>query len=98
MRGIDTSKAAGVNWLPGRFLKDGTDVLAKPVTDICNFSISLNEFPRAFKAAKVKPIFKKGRKTNISNYRPISLMQILSKVIEIAVHEQTTKFLIDIFK
>ena len=78
LRDIDILKAAGVNKLPGRFLKDGVDVLVKPVTDICNFSISLNEFPRALKLAKVKPIFKKVRKTNVSNYRPISLIQILS--------------------
>ena len=63
--------------------------------DICNLSISLNKFPRAFKLAKVKPIFKKGRKTNVSNYRPISLLPILSKVIEKVVHEQITKFLND---
>ena len=37
LRDIDTSKAVGVNRLPGRFLKDGADVPAKPVTDICNF-------------------------------------------------------------
>ena len=95
LRDINTSKAAGIDRLPGRFLKDGANVLAKPVTDICNLSISLNKFPSAFKLAKVKPIFKKGRKTNVSNYRPISLLPILSKVIEKVVHEQTTKFLND---
>ena len=42
MRDIDNSKAAGVNRLSGRFLKDGADVLANPVTDICNFSTSLH--------------------------------------------------------
>ena len=78
LRNIDISKVAGVNKLPGGFLKDGADVLVKPVTDICNFSISLNEFPRALKLAKVKLIFKKVRKTNVSNCRPISLIQILS--------------------
>ena len=92
LRDIGTSKAAGIDRLPGRFLKDGADVLAKPVTDIRNLSISLNKFPRAFKLAKAKPIFKKGRKTNVSSYRPISLLPILSKVIEKVVHEQTTKF------
>ena len=44
LRDISTSKAAGIDRLPGRFLKDGVDVLAKPVTDICNLSISLNKF------------------------------------------------------
>ena len=89
-RDIDTSKAAGTDRLPGRFLKDGVDVLAKEVTDICNLSISLNKHPSAFKLAKVKPIFKKGRKINFSNYRPISLLSMLSKIIEKVVHEQTT--------
>ena len=89
LRDIDTSKAAGIDRLAGRFLKDCANVLAKPFTDICNLSISLNKFPSAFKLAKVKPIFKKGRKTNVSNYRPISLLLILSQVIEKVVHEQT---------
>ena len=45
--------------------------------------------------AKVKPIFKKGRKNNVSNYRPIFLLPILSRVIKNVVHEQTSKFLND---
>ena len=36
LRDIDTSKAAGIGRLPGRFLKDGANALTKPVTDICN--------------------------------------------------------------
>ena len=95
MRDIDTSKAASIGRLPGRPLKDGAGVLVKPVTDICNLSISLNKFPSAFKLAKVKAIFKKGRITNVSNYRSISLLPTLSKVIEKVVHEQTTKLLND---
>ena len=43
LRDIDTSKAAGIDRLPGKFLKDGADVLAKPVTDICNLSINTFE-------------------------------------------------------
>ena len=53
----------------------------------------MNKLPSAFKLAKVKPIFKNGRKTNVSNYRPIFLLPILLQVIENIVHEQTTKFL-----
>ena len=67
-RDINSSKPAGIDRLPGRFLKDGANVLTKPVADNCNLSISLNKFPRAFKLAKVKSIFKKGEKTNVSNY------------------------------
>ena len=60
LRDINTSKAAGIDSLPGGFLKDGANVLAKPVTGICNLSIFLNTFPSAFKLAKVQPIFQKG--------------------------------------
>ena len=60
LRDIDTSKSAGIGRVPERFLKDGANVLAKPVADICNLSISLNKFPSTFKLAKVKPFFKKG--------------------------------------
>ena len=82
LRDIYTSKAASIDRPSGRFLQDGANVLAKPVTDIFSLSISLNKFPSAFKLAKVKTIFKKRRKTNVLNYRPISLLSILSKVIE----------------
>ena len=61
MRDIDSSKAAGIDRLPWRFLKNCTDFLAKAVANICNF-LSLNRFWSAFKLAKVKPIFKKWQK------------------------------------
>ena len=95
LRDIDTSKAAGIDRLPGRFLKDDVDVLAKPAIDICNLSVSLNKSPGALKLAKVKSIFKKSLKTNVSNYRHISLLPILSKLIEKVVHQETTNFFYD---
>ena len=68
MRNIETSKAAGIDTFPGRFLRDDINVLDNPFTGICNISISLNKFLSAFKLAKVEPIFKKGQKTNVSDY------------------------------
>ena len=71
---IEISKAAGVDKLSGRFLRDGANILAKPISTLCNLSISQGVFPNACKLAKLKPIFKKGEKTDPSNYRPISLL------------------------
>ena len=68
MKDIDTSKATGIDRLPGRFLKDGANVLAKSITDIGNLSISLNKLPSAFKLAKVKPIFKTRTRNNLCLY------------------------------
>ena len=91
----NTSKATGIDRLSRRFLKDAAEVLDKPVTNIFSLSISLNKFSSTLKLAKVEAILKKGQETNVSNCRPISLLSILSKVIEKVVHEQLTKFLND---
>ena len=53
----------------------------------------LGSFPDACKIAKVKPLFKKVSKTDSSNYRPISLLPLLSKVFEKVVLDQTEEFL-----
>ena len=63
------SRAAGIDNLSGRSLKDGC------------------------KLAKLKPLYKKGSLTESCNYRPISLLTLLSKVIEKVIHDQTSTFL-----
>ena len=93
MKGLNPSKAAGIDNLSGKFLKDGAHVLARPISQLCNLSIKLNSFPRSCKIAKVKPLFKKGSKTDPQNYRPISLLPMSSKIIERIVNYQTEEFL-----
>ena len=56
LQGLDSNKAAGLDNLSGKFLKDGDTVLAK----ICNLSIKYSIFPSDCKIAKLKPLFKKG--------------------------------------
>ena len=79
--------------LSGHFLKDGVKILAKPITDICNLSITSGKFPDSCRLAKLKPIYKKGSLAEASNYRPISLLPLISKVIEKVIHDQTSVFL-----
>ena len=88
MENIEISKTSGIDKLPGRFLKDGTKILSKPISEICNLSISHGIFPNACKVAKLKPIFRKGKKVDPSNYRPL-----ISKIIAKVVHDQTNEFL-----
>ena len=54
--------------------------------------MTLGSFPDACKIAKIKPLFKKGSKTDSSNYRPISLLSLLSKAFERVVLDQTEEF------
>ena len=93
LKGLNPSKAGSIDNLSGKFLKDGADILARPISQFCNLSIKLNLFPRSCKIATVKPLFKKGSKTDPQNYRPISLLLILSKIIEEIINDQTQEYL-----
>ena len=61
------SKTVGLGNLSGRFLKDGGKVLAKPITELCNLSITSGRFPDSCKTAKLKSSYKKGSLTEASN-------------------------------
>ena len=86
-------KAAGLDSLSGRFLKEGEKFLVKPISDLCNFSINSNKFPDSCKVAKLRPLYKKCSLTQPCNYRPISLLPLISKVIEKVINDQTSTFL-----
>ena len=92
LKNIHISKAAGIDNLPGRSLKDSTVILAKPVTEIY-ISIKLRIFADPCKLAKLKPIFKKGSRMNLSNCRPTSLLPLISKIFEKVVHDQMIDYL-----
>ena len=86
---LNPSKAAGNVNLSRKLLKDGADILARPILQLCNHPIKLNLFPRSCKIVKIKPLSKKGSKIDPQNYRPISLLPILSKIVETVIHDQT---------
>ena len=64
-----------------------------PITQICNLSIKFSHFPKDCKVAKLKPLYKKGTKTDPNNFRPISLLPIVSKIIKKVIHDQTMNYL-----
>ena len=93
LKDTNVNKAAGIDNLSGMFLKDSADVLAKPLSEICNLSMKCSIFSTDCEIAKLKPLFKKGATTLPKNYRPISLLPLMSKVIEKVIHDQTPIFL-----
>ena len=56
-------------------------VICKPLAHICNISFRTGVFPSRMKIAKVIPMFKSGTKTEVTNYRPISLLPQFSKIL-----------------
>ena len=67
--------------------------LSEPILLIANLSFETNTFLETLKQANVTPIFKKDDHTLCNNYRPISLLLNIIKIIEILVHKRLTKFL-----
>ena len=92
MENIEISKTSGVTKLPERFLKYGAKILSKPISEICNLSMSHGIFSNACKVVKLKAIFKKDKKVDPSNYRHISLLPLIQKIIEKVVHGQKNEF------
>ena len=90
---INPAKSAGIYQIGGRFLKDGTTTLASPIKNLCNLSIKLSKFPYECKIALLKPLFKKGSKLEAKNYRPISLLPLVSKIFEKVIFNQTQMYL-----
>ena len=64
LKNSDINKAAIIDGLSGRFLKDGADILTTPISQICNLSINFSHFSKNCKVAKLKPLYKKGIKTD----------------------------------
>ena len=79
--------------ISARFIKDGAPVITIHLANIINLSIKLDTFPWQCKIAKIKPLFKKGIKAEAKNYRPISLLPLISKVIEKSIHDHTQNYL-----
>jgi retron-type reverse transcriptase len=88
-------KSPEIDGINGIFIKDGASILKRPISNLCNLSIKLATVPNECKVAKLKPLFKKGKKTDPKNYRPISLLPLVSKIFEKIVHDQTQKYLKD---
>jgi len=80
--GLKRKKAQGVDEIPGNVVKDLKNVIAEPLTWLFNTIIETGQIPTAWKTSKIVPVFKKGDKKLINNYRPVSNTSSLSKVFE----------------
>ncbi|MCG8032729.1 MAG: hypothetical protein JAY75_14385 [Candidatus Thiodiazotropha taylori] len=90
---LDTTKATGLDGIGPRLLKIAPHILAPSITNIINKSLESGIFPSAWKEAKVSPIHKTGSKDDVNNYRPISILPTLSKIIEKWIQKKLMTFL-----
>ena len=90
---LQNEKSTGPFSIPVKLLKVLKPYISQPLANIFNHSIILGIFPDKLKYAKVIPIHKKGSPTDPSNYRPISLLSIFSKIFEKLMHKRLYEFL-----
>lgn len=90
---LSNNKSPGLDGFQVKLLKLAAPIICKPLAYICNLSLATSTFPHEWKQAKVTPIFKDGDRSDVSNYRPISVLSTVSKIIERAVHDQLYSYL-----
>ena len=71
--------------------------IAKPISYIINLSLQSGQVPTEWKTAQVIPLHKSGSKNDYNNYRPISILPVISKILEKAVHQQLMQYLEQIY-
>ncbi|CAB3982957.1 Hypothetical predicted protein [Paramuricea clavata] len=82
LRNLDNNKAHGPDEIPARLLTETAYQIAPSLCLLFNKSLKSGIVPREWKLANVVPIHKKGDKDHAENYRPISLLSLVSKVLE----------------
>ena len=93
LKKLKRKKAIGLDGIPSFILKDCASTLTTPVTHIINLSFTTATFPTDWKKSKLIPTHKSGSQDDIENYRPISVIPSISKVIERIIHRQFSKYL-----
>lgn len=90
---LKTTSSCGWDGIPSTFIKKFSGILGKSITRLCNLCFTTGVFPTMLKESIVVPIFKSGEKHCISNYRPISLLPTLAKIIEKLINVRLVKYL-----
>ena len=95
LKSLQLGKATGPDAINNSVLKELAKPLSFPLSDLINFSLTSGKVPLIWKEANVTPIFKKDDPSVVSNYRPISLLSTVDKVLEKIVHKHLFNFIRD---
>ena len=90
---LNSNKASGPNSIPYRILSLLKNEISKHLADLFNISFITGVFPSVLKTTKVVPLFKKDSKLDYNNYRPISLLSNIEKILEKLMFKRMYTFL-----
>lgn len=87
------NKSSGPEGIPAHVIKYISENLVEVISDLCNMSFEQGSFPAALKISCVIPILKSGNSSEASNYRPICILHVISKIIERIMFNRIMQFL-----
>lgn len=90
---LDSNTSIGIDGISTKAVKCVKTLITDKLTQCINRCLIEGKFPESLKIAKVSPIFKAGNKMDPGNYRPISVLPILSKIFEKVLHKRLSEFL-----
>ncbi len=93
IKSLKTNSSSGPDELPVVFFKSLVDVLSGPLAQLFNSFLSTGSVPNFWRTALVTPVFKKGIASEVSNYRPISITCVCSKILESHVKDSLLSYL-----
>ena len=91
-RNLKNSKGVGLDGFSTPVVKQIITDISAPLTTIFNKSLEHGIFPDKLKLAKVTPVFKSDNRLMISNYRPISVLPVFSKILEKLMNSRLQNF------
>jgi hypothetical protein len=97
MNNINIKKATGADGIPAKIIKCSKSVIAPQITSIVNMSIDQSVFSDKIKKAQVTPLYKKNDQLLKTNYRPVSVLSIFSKIFGKILEQQLSDFFENIF-
>ena len=88
---MNTKKAAPQDDIPVKILKLNNDIFSQYLSQIFNESIEAANFPNESKDTNITPVYKKNNRHEKENYRPVSIISVISKILERCLYDQIYK-------
>ena len=95
LKKLNKPKGAGLDGISSRLILDCADLIAPQISILFNSSLANGIFPDDWKSARVTPLFKHGERSDIDNYRQVSVISIIGKVFERIIYNQLFAYLSD---
>ena len=89
---LDIKKSPGDDEISGKLLKSCPALFSNLISHLANTVMVTGRYPQKLKLGKIIPIYKKNNKMDPTNYRPISLLSVINKIIEKVIHKRLYEY------